>query len=276
MSCEDWSYKDRIEQAIRRQQRKQVLSKEESKQIMEAECPFCEYDGDCDRIVDESSRGHTRQICKKRSTELDTIWIEVGVDRSHIEVGDKYGKLTVLEQDGHDKHGNPKWKCQCECGITKSVLGLNLLNGQSTTCGSRLRHKNNKKRNIAIGASTCNIEDKKYKKYIRGSSINPDGSKHVIPNSYHSKVGCSVSTRVVTVKIDPIKFKCPVENKLVESRLLGVYPGTLETVWWCEECAVVARSRGEYPKAWHDIDDEEIECQLLRIAVPLMERMYLI
>jgi hypothetical protein len=276
MSGWEGSYKDRIERAIRRQQKKQVLSKEDSMRIIEAECPFCEYVGDCDRIVDESSKGHIRQICKKRSTELDTIWIEIGMDRSRVDVGDKYGKLTVLEQDGYDKHGNPLWKCQCGCGITKSVLGLNLLNGHSTTCGSRFRHKNDERSNTDIGASTVNIEDKKKRKYICGSSINPDGSKHVIPSSYHSKVGCTVSMRIYTIKTKPIKFKCNVKNELVESRLLGIYPGTLETVWWCEKCAVEARSRKEYPDAWHDIDDEEIEYQLLRIAIPHMERMYLI
>jgi hypothetical protein len=85
-----------------------------------------------------------------------------------------------------------------------------------------------------------------------------------------------MSVRIVTIKTKSIKFKCNVKNTSVESRLLGVHPGTFKTVWWCEECAAAARSRGEYPHAWHDLDDEEIENQLLRTAIPYMERMYLI
>jgi hypothetical protein len=49
-----------------------------------------------------------------------------------------------------------------------------------------LRHKNDERSNTDIGASTSNIEDKKKRKYICGSSINPDGSKHVIPPSVSS------------------------------------------------------------------------------------------
>lgn len=29
--------------------------------------------------------------------------------------GQTFGKLTVIERAGSDKHGNALWKCQCNC-----------------------------------------------------------------------------------------------------------------------------------------------------------------
>lgn len=37
--------------------------------------------------------------------------------------GMKFGRLTVIEQVGRDKHGSIKWKCRCECGNYTTVLG---------------------------------------------------------------------------------------------------------------------------------------------------------
>ena len=30
--------------------------------------------------------------------------------------GQKFGKLTVIERHGIDKHGHATWRCKCECG----------------------------------------------------------------------------------------------------------------------------------------------------------------
>lgn len=49
-------------------------------------------------------------------------------------IGNKYGKLTVLEFLGR-KCGDSFWKCQCDCGNTSNVLGGNLKTGNSKTCG---------------------------------------------------------------------------------------------------------------------------------------------
>lgn len=49
--------------------------------------------------------------------------------------GKKYGKLTVIEQSGKDKHNNILWKCQCECGNVTSVSGYRLRNGVVKSCG---------------------------------------------------------------------------------------------------------------------------------------------
>lgn len=274
MKQKNSAYKERINLAIHRQQRKRVLSKEESKRITEIDCPFCEYFGECDLILDESSNGHTRQLCKIKSNELETTWIEISNDRSHVEIGAKYGKLTVLSSDGNDKHANPVWKCQCECGNTKSVLGFNLLNGRTATCGSRLRHKNDKISNTGMATSTTNIEDKKKRKYIRGSSINPDGSKHIVRYGYHSKEGTSVTHVIVSAHIKPIELFCPVKNEFVETSRVGIDPGGMVPLWWCDDCYNEARSKGIESRAWHGVVNDPVRDGILEIVYPYLVKKF--
>lgn len=51
------------------------------------------------------------------------------------EVGKKYGLLTVIEQAPSNENGNAQWLCQCECGAKTIVLGNNLRNGNTKSCG---------------------------------------------------------------------------------------------------------------------------------------------
>jgi hypothetical protein len=53
-------------------------------------------------------------------------------------IGQKFGKLTVLEQDFDyiPKKGS-RWKCVCSCGNIKSYYGRNLKVGDAKTCGSK-------------------------------------------------------------------------------------------------------------------------------------------
>jgi len=44
--------------------------------------------------------------------------------------GRKFGRWTVLSYSG--KH---MWKCRCECGVEKEILGASLKNGSSLSCG---------------------------------------------------------------------------------------------------------------------------------------------
>lgn len=54
--------------------------------------------------------------------------------------GMRFGKLVVLERDKEDyvwknNARGVKWICQCDCGNTKSVLGSNLRNDRTRSCG---------------------------------------------------------------------------------------------------------------------------------------------
>ena len=47
----------------------------------------------------------------------------------------KYGRLTVLERAGKDKHGKATWNCLCECGENKVVRGVDVVSGHTLSCG---------------------------------------------------------------------------------------------------------------------------------------------
>lgn len=55
--------------------------------------------------------------------------------------GQRFGRLTVLEEDGRDKHGNVMWKCKCECGNTTCVSTSSLKNGHTRSCGCLMRER---------------------------------------------------------------------------------------------------------------------------------------
>lgn len=50
-------------------------------------------------------------------------------------VGEKYGKLTVIEKAGKNKYGKMVYKCKCECGNTINVLSNSLRTGHTLSCG---------------------------------------------------------------------------------------------------------------------------------------------
>ena len=50
------------------------------------------------------------------------------------EIGNKYGKLTVIDKIRPDNK-TTYWKCQCECGNIIYVVGSSLRNGHTTSCG---------------------------------------------------------------------------------------------------------------------------------------------
>lgn len=52
------------------------------------------------------------------------------------ETGNVYGKLKVIKLSGNEsKRKLKKWICECECGNTTEVLGSNLRNKGTKSCG---------------------------------------------------------------------------------------------------------------------------------------------
>lgn len=82
-------------------------------------------------------------------------------------VGQKFGKLMVLERAGTDKQGQALWRCRCECGNEIIVRGTALRAGHTISCGCLRR-----------------IEDLVGKKYGRLTIIRqaPD---YIAPNGSH-------------------------------------------------------------------------------------------
>lgn len=67
------------------------------------------------------------------------------------EIGNRYGKLLVIEEAGRTKKGMVKWKCQCDCGEINIIDGLKLRNKTRTCCihcASKQRGENIKEKLI--------------------------------------------------------------------------------------------------------------------------------
>jgi hypothetical protein len=54
-------------------------------------------------------------------------------------IGQKFGRLTVVEKDGYDAHKHIVWRCRCECGGQTFASTNALRSGNSRTCGCSKR-----------------------------------------------------------------------------------------------------------------------------------------
>ncbi len=100
-------------------------------------------------------------------------------------LGRTYNLLTCLEYVGKNKHGKPIWKFQCSCGNTKNVVGSDVVNGHSKSCGcltKRTTHGKHNTREYQIWADMkvrCTCKTNKAYSYYggRGISYAPEWEK---------------------------------------------------------------------------------------------------
>lgn len=50
-------------------------------------------------------------------------------------IGQRYGRLAVIEQQESTDKGRTRWLCQCDCGKEVIVTGHNLQSGNTKSCG---------------------------------------------------------------------------------------------------------------------------------------------
>lgn len=213
------------------------LSKPYSQAIMKDQCPFCEHYMECNNYIMENDK-YTYMLCKLRSNEHRYVWIEISpYRRRRVNAGDRYGKLVVVDINGYDPRGYVLWLCRCDCGNETIVRGDHLLDGSTKSCGCIRRNG---------GISTVlygdNTKKETSSRYMRGSSRNPDGSKHKYPHEYTSRVGCAVDIPVKLYdKEDPYD---PEKNGLKYVRLHcdecgGVVRYNKHDLMECERCGLI-------------------------------------
>lgn len=66
-------------------------------------------------------------------------------------VGQRFGKLVVIERAENNKRGNTQWLCQCDCGNTKIALGYDLTHHRTVSCGCNPMGKISPKRINLVG-----------------------------------------------------------------------------------------------------------------------------
>jgi len=52
--------------------------------------------------------------------------------------GQRFGRLTILQTTGKDKHGNYLWLARCDCGNEATVISTAIKSGRTRSCGCLL------------------------------------------------------------------------------------------------------------------------------------------
>lgn len=60
----------------------------------------------------------------------------------------KYGKLTVMNENPIRRNNQTLWKCKCECGNEKYVFSGNLKSGRTVSCGCTTYQNRKRKKYI--------------------------------------------------------------------------------------------------------------------------------
>lgn len=56
-------------------------------------------------------------------------------------IGQRFGRLVVIERAENGKDGRVRWLCKCDCGNNKIVIGKLLLHGDTKSCGCLNKEK---------------------------------------------------------------------------------------------------------------------------------------
>jgi hypothetical protein len=62
------------------------------------------------------------------------------------EVGQKFGRWTLIQRLGYQGGNYSKWRVRCECGFTDDVVASNVTTGKSMGCASCAATERNLKR----------------------------------------------------------------------------------------------------------------------------------
>jgi hypothetical protein len=96
-------------------------------------------------------------------------------------LGQKFGRLSVVESAGRDRNKKVLWKCLCDCGNTAIIPSGALVTGNTTSCGCAFKdavtkhgcwNKSSYNTWRAMMRRCYNVADKDYPKYGgRGISV---------------------------------------------------------------------------------------------------------
>ena len=108
------------------------------------------------KFAEKKPKGHSKWLCKCDCGNYKTV------DGTHLKrhkiqscgclhkeitskqntknlIGQRFGKLLVVERAGSNKKSNAEWLCLCDCGNEKIVLGTRLRKGITKSCGCLIK-----------------------------------------------------------------------------------------------------------------------------------------
>ena len=98
----------------------------------------CDCGGTTFATTSDLRHGHKKSCgCLKRVSHAKDI------------TGQRFGMLTVMKRAGTNKHRKALWKCKCDCGRNTVVSSVDLVTGNTKSCGCL--GKNYAKRNLMEG-----------------------------------------------------------------------------------------------------------------------------
>jgi hypothetical protein len=84
-----------------------------------------------------------------------------------IALGERFGRLTVIERAEPTSSGLPRFKCRCDCGRITQPRAANLRNGATKSCGCLQKER----------ASKCNTKDITGQRFGRLVALYPTGER---------------------------------------------------------------------------------------------------
>jgi hypothetical protein len=93
--------------------------------------------------------------------------------RGKNEINKRYGRLTVLQEDGRNKHGQILWKCRCTCGKEITTPGVNLRRGDTTSCGC---YRNE----LSSQRSRLDISSKRFHSLVAMKPVGKDNHRQIL------------------------------------------------------------------------------------------------
>lgn len=91
---------------------------------------LCKCDCGNYKVVDGVHlKSHKIQSCRCLQKEIASLKSTKNL------IGQKFGRLTVIERNGSNKRNQANWLCLCDCGKKITVLGARLRNGTTKSCG---------------------------------------------------------------------------------------------------------------------------------------------
>lgn len=149
-------------------------------------------------------------------------------------VGNKYGRLTVIEEIGKNKYGKTICKCKCDCGNTTTVLSNAIRSGHTLSCGcliskypqiiqnelSQLGYDSVKEKHINLKNELISFI--RFDIYVPSLNlaIEYDGEGHFLPVDYAGKgIEFSIEQLKQTQIRDDIKDRYCIENGIYLLRI---------------------------------------------------------
>ena len=76
-------------------------------------------------------------------------------------IGEKFGRLTVIDKIGTNKFGKTLFRCKCDCGNDYVAIYSSLISGHTISCGC-VHSKMNAKIKLYLKELDVDFEDEKF------------------------------------------------------------------------------------------------------------------